>query len=178
MKLNCFFVRIAAIICLGIIEINADSLPKFGITAGTKGIGLKFSSYGDFVNFDFGAPFYYKYDNRSGDTIEMNHEFRINFYLGPSVKVINLNKNEFRLGLSWFPSVGYKYKNAYDTLKAKQSLLADQSLGLSLQYIRINNDKEKVFSFELFPFTFFFSKDFIRSLSPNVQLSIYIKGKN
>jgi hypothetical protein len=157
---------------------NSNAESNFGLTGGTKGVGFKYSFtiYKNIVGGDLGIPFYYKYDKRIGDTIEFNHYFGINVYTGVSAKVYEKEFNEFYLGLVTLPTFAYKYKAAYDTVKEKRNMNMDNSFSFLIQYIR-NNENGKFMSFELFPFGFVFSKDFITSLSPNVQISIYLSKK-
>lgn len=165
---------LVAIISLFLLAASSSGESRFGITGGTKGVGFKYTGYSNIIGMDLGFPLYYKYDKRIGDSIEFNHDFRVNSYLAVSAIVFNENKNEFSLGLSWLETFGFDYKNAYDTVQAKRNLFADNSFSLFIQYIR-NNENGRFMSFELFPFSFVFSKDFIASLSPNVQISIYIR---
>lgn len=165
---------IVATTCLLLFAATSRAESNFGITGGTKGIGFKYAGYGKFIGMDLGIPLFYKYDKRTGDSIEYNHDIRLNSYVAISTKVFNKNNNVFAVGLSALPTFGFGYKTAYDTVKSKRNLFFDNSYSPFLQYTKYN-ENGKFMSFELFPFSFYLSKDFIASLSPNVQVSIYIR---
>jgi hypothetical protein len=165
---------LSIILLLFVFAINSNAESKFGITGGTKGVGFKYSFtiYKNIIGVDLGFPFYYSYDKRTGDTIEFNHYFGLNAYAAVSAKVYNKDNNEFDLGLSMLPTFAYKYKVDTD----KRDFNLENTFSFFIQYVR-NNENGKFMSFELFPFSFVFEKDFISSLSPNVQISIYLSNK-
>ena len=148
--------------------INAEGGKQFGLTGGTKGIGLKYSNFGKYFGVDIGVPIYYQYDKRIGDTVEMNHYFKIDTYFAFSAKVFKIERNEFAAGMSLFETIGYKYKNRNDSVSFKQTFVFNQAIGPCLQYMRYNKENEKIFSVELFPLSFFdYFKESL-NLSPNI----------
>jgi hypothetical protein len=157
--------------------INAEGNKQFGLTGGTKGVGIKYIYPAKYFELDMGFPFYYAYDKRTGDTVEWNHNILVNFYIGISARIIKYYKNEICVGMVEEPTVGYEYKYANDSSKEKRMFITKQYLGPLLQYVRKNSENERIFSFELFPFIFFpgekYKENF--SFSPNVQICAYIK---
>jgi hypothetical protein len=163
-------------ICILTNELNAeDAIKQFGLTGGTKGIGMKYSYFGKYFGVDIGFPFYYKYDNRIGDSVEFNYDFKIAPYFTFSAKVYKQERNEFAAGVSLFFTVEYMYKKGNDTIPSKSEPGFRQVFAPCLQYIRKNKENDKIFSFELFPLSFFHINKEELNLSPNVQLSIYLK---
>jgi hypothetical protein len=154
--------------------INAEGGKQFGLTGGTKGIGLKYSNFGNHFGVDIGVPIYYKYDKRTGDSVEFNHDFKIDPYFTFSARVYKNERNEFAAGLSLFVTAEYLHKYGNDTVKTKRNLIFASSLAPCLQYMRNNRENEKIFSVELFPLSFFTNKEDL-NLSPNIQLNIYLK---
>jgi hypothetical protein len=148
---------------------------QFGLTGGTKGIGLKYSTFGKTFGVDIGVPIYYQYDKRTGDTVEMNHYLKIDPYIAFSAKVYETGRNEFAAGISLFPAIEYKYKNGNDTVGPRGGLVFSQAIGPCLQYMRKNKEMGKVFSVELFPASFFTNFQQSLNLSPNVQLNVYLR---
>ena len=177
-KLTRCIVTISALftVCILANELNAeDGIKQFGLTGGTKGIGLKYSNFGKYFGVDMGFPFYYKYDNRTGDTIEFNNDIKIDPYFTFSAKVYKKDKNEFAAGVSLFLTLEYMYKKGNDSVSSTGRPVFNQAIAPCLQYIRKNKENDKIFSFELFPLSFFHINKKDLNLSPNVQLSIFLK---
>jgi hypothetical protein len=167
------------IICIMTNGINADGITQFGITGGTKGIGLKYSSFSERFGIDIGVPFYYKFENKTNDTtVKSIYDFKINSYFSFSGIFFKRQYFDLSAGIVLFVTVEYETKKRVDTVRTQNALYFTQKIGPCLQFIGKNMENDKMFSLELFPIAFWDNFKQSLDVSPNVQLNYYFKRKN
>ncbi len=155
--------------------LNAEVIKGFGLTCGTKGFGPEYSIYYKRIGNDIGLPFYFHFNKyRSNDTLITTEVFECNVYANLNVIAFQQPFYDVAIGFTAFLPISYeRTKIEPDSNSYYGSLNLDLKGGPCIQYIRKNNDKEKIFSIEFWPFTITNDANNKFDLSANIQLSYY-----